>query len=246
MAVLPLVSLGAGAIAKGIGAVNSIQAQKRLEKRLRDLEAKPLEEYTIDPALKGAYSQALGEASSPTGFTGNQLGAYRQRLAQMRRARLGSVRNMTGGSGGRAVNAILGGQELNALNDMALADANLALSNRNNALNRSMTLGGQSQNIRNMNTQTRLNRRLMLEQALGQGIRSQRDYRMNMLGGLGTDLLTIGAFGLGDLNIGGGATEDVQTITDENFNPSGYVLGSGRRADLISQRDRMRRLGAYD
>jgi len=244
------VGLGLGAVAKGATAINSYRAQKRLEKQLKDLEAKPLDEYKADPALKQAYSQALGEASSPEGFTGSQLGAYRQRLAQMRKARLSSARNMTGGSSGRAINAVLGGQELNALNDMATKDASLALSNRNAALGRTMSLGGQFQNIRNMNTQTRLNRRLMQEQALGQSIRSQRDMRLNMLQGLGGDLITAGAMGLGDL---GGGVEDIDAeVVGSTLNTNSPSLnykgtfGNNVNADLISRRNRLRKLGAYN
>ena len=64
-----------------------------------------------------------------------------------------------------------------------------------------------SQAVRDRNAQQKLNYRLMLEQALGGSIRSNKDYINNMIGGLGSDLITAGAY-----MDGGGIGEEEQVL----------------------------------
>ena len=69
------------------------------------------------------------------------------------------------------------------------------------------TAASVSQAVRDRNAQQKLNYRLMLEQALGGSIRSNKDYINNMIGGLGSDLITAGAY----LD-GGGIGEEEQVL----------------------------------
>jgi hypothetical protein len=112
--------------------------------------------------------------------------------------------NFSGGSGSRAINSVLGGNQLNAYNTFAGQDAALARQYRNAAFSRLMGAGNTMQNIDNQNTQTALQRRLTQEQLLGNAISSNRAYQTNALNSLGSDLMSVGAMGIGG---GGGGTE---------------------------------------
>jgi hypothetical protein len=94
---------------------------------------------------------------------------------------------------------------------------------------------------------------MMLERALGQGIQSQRDFRTNMLSGLGSDLITAGVMGMDD---GDGLTDGVSaksTPRNTNFvynpsvtkTPKNFIYTPSGRSDMLLRRDRFRGLGAY-
>lgn len=152
--------------------------------------------------------------------------------------------NMSGGQGSRAINAVLGGQELDSLGSYYQADENLRRSNRLGALGRSGTYANVFQNIRNQNTSNDINYRMQLERGLGEGIRSQKDYRRNMLSSAGGDLLTAGIMqgfgGGGDgMNAEGGNAM-------EQTDGSDYLYSQSGRNSMMNRRNRFRDLGAYN
>ena len=187
-------SLIVGGASKLASLPSSYSDQMKLERRLKALQRQPMARYSIDPKIEGLYRQSIGEASNPEGFGGATASNFRQQLARMQRARFGAARSMGGGA--RGINAVLAGQELDQLNQFAVGDENLRRSNRLGALGRAGNYAGQFQAMRDRNTSFDQNYRLQLERALGEGIRSQRDYRRNLLSGMGSDMITTGISGM--------------------------------------------------
>jgi len=130
------------------------------------LSKTPWPEYTASPELQAAKSRS--SQRSQTGFTPQQTGAFRANLASMLNADYRNAINMAGGSLAGAITARNTGSRLRALNQFAVDDANQMA--RNIAYDDSIT--NQLQSLRNMNTQTQLQRRMALEQAYGGAIRS--------------------------------------------------------------------------
>ena len=121
------------------------------------------------------------------------------------RGRFGNAVSMGGGA--RGINAVLAGQEGDALGNFYAGDEAIRRANRQTGMGRMGTAASVSQAVRDRNAQQKLNYRLMLEQALGGSIRSNKDYINNMIGGLGSDLITAGA----DMD-GGGIGEEEQVL----------------------------------
>lgn len=244
MPALATAAIIAGTASKALGAVNSFRNQNRLEKQLAELGKKPMARYTISPEVENMYRQSIGEASNPEGFGGANVNAFRQNLGRFQRGRFNQAMNMSGGSGARGINAVLNAQGMDSINQFAVGDENIRRSNRLGALGRAGTYANQFQNIRNQNTSNDINYRMMLERSLGQGIQSQRDFRNNMLGGLGSDLLTAGIMGFDGNNVEDNNLDFLNSGTsgmNKKLLPSDYKLG-----DLSRPRpSRFRNAGAY-
>jgi len=235
-----LMAAGAGAKLYGVG--QSIASERRLRRDLDRLNQTPYARYSVDPKLAKLYEQSIGEASAPEGFGGAEIANFRNNLGRMQRGRFATARNMTGGRGSRAINSVLNNQGMDAIGNFYAGDAGMRRTNRMSALSRSQGLAGQFQAARDRNTGFEQNYRLQTERALGQGIRGQRDFRNNMLSGLGSDLIT-GSMAYGDFG-GGGTGGDGMDMSgtagsDNLYTPSG-------RASMLSTRNRMRGLGAYN
>lgn len=215
---LPLaaVAVGAGALAKGVGMLDSYAQQKKAERDLAKLTSTPRARYSVSPQVRSLYEQALTDATNPRGLGGAALSSYRSRLGQLMANKYRQATNIGGGA--RGVNAVLAGQEADALGSMYSNDESMRNSNRNMALNRATQGANTYQRILDANTQQDISYRNLLEQSLGQSIRGQRDFRLGTLSGMGSDLITGGLMYGGGLGTGGeDLTEDIsQTITTPN------------------------------
>jgi surface protein len=156
-----------------------------------------------------SFNQNIGswDVSNVTNMNAmfNGANAFNQNMGRGLNTQRANAMNFSGGSGSRAINSVLGGNQLNAYNTFAGQDAALARQYRNAAFSRLMGAGNTMQNIDNQNTQTALQRRLKQEQLLGNAISSNRAYQTNALNSLGSDLMSVGAMGIG--GYGGGGTE---------------------------------------
>ena len=223
---LPLVLMGLGAAAKGIGAIGSGIQQRRAQQRLDALGRQALPQYEVNPAIARIYSGALGDVASPQGYTGAERANFEQNIGRGLNTQAANARAMGGGSMSRAISGVLSGNQLGQYNQFAAQDAALARQNRNAAYSRLMGAANTMQGISNQNTALAANRRLQQENLLGQAIASQRAYRTNLLGGLGGDLMTAGTYGMA-----GGF---------------GDSTGSGFVLPRFNQRIANRRAGLYD
>jgi hypothetical protein len=223
---LPLVLMGLGAAAKGIGAISSGIQQRRAQQRLDALGRQALPQYSVNPAISRIYSGALGDISSPQGYTGAERANFQQNIGRGLNTQAANARAMGGGSMSRAISGVLSGNQLGQYNQFAAQDAGLARQNKNAAYSRLMGAANTMQGVDNQNIGMAANRRMQQENLLGQAISSQRAYRSNLLGGLGGDLMTAGTYGMA-----GGF---------------GDSTGSGFVPPRFNQRIANRRAGLYD
>ena len=219
---LSLIAMGAGAASKGIGALSSWGSQAQAQRQLDALGRQALPQYSVNPAIARLYSGALGDISNPQGMSAAEKAAFQQNIARGINTQAANARSLAGGSMGRAITGVLSGNQLAGYNTLAANDAQIARQARNAAYSRLMGAANTMQSVDNMNTQTALNRRLRQESLLGQAIASQRAYRMNLLGGLGSDLMTAGAYGLygADKTNPGGSRYRNLLRTATKFTPS--------------------------
>jgi len=229
-AAVPLVATGLGLLGEGFNFFSSMDARDQARRRLRELGKTPLPEYTETPEMRGIYNIGSEMVSSPRGYTPSQRAGFRTRIGRSLNAMRSGVRNIVGGSQSKALNLMDISPLVNAETQFAADDAALALNNRNQGLNRMYQGAMNFQGIRDRNTQARLQRRLMEEQALGTAARSNEDYMRNTIGGLSEDLLTTG----------------IMTGYPDSFGFGGQGSTDGSSGDYIpSIRNRMRRGGRY-
>jgi len=188
--------LGLGALSQGAGALFSYFNQRDAQRQLDALNKQPLPRYSVNPAVSRIYGGAMRGVAQPQGFTGGQRAMYNQDIAQGLNAQYNNARSMGGGSLSRAISGSLAGNRLNAYNQMAGQDAQLARQYQNAAYSRMLGAANTMQGIQNQNTAVDVNRRLQQEQLLGNAISSNRDYRRNMLSQFGNELGTVGTYSL--------------------------------------------------
>ena len=218
-----LALIGGGA--KLYGAYNANQQQKKSQASLNQLRTNAMARYQIDPRIAKIYEQASSEASAPRGFGGSAEAGFRNQLAKGMRGRFMNATTIGGGSSARGVNAVLAGQEGDALTNYATANENMMRGSRNAAFGRMGTAANQYQRTADQNTGNDINYRMQLERALGEGVRSNRDYQQNFLGSMGSDLITAGISNGGDYG-GLKNNPDWNTLND-------IVAKSKRRSRIV-------------
>lgn len=198
-----LAGIGLGAASQGLGALFSYFDQRKAQKQLDALNKQALPRYSVNPAVNRIYGGAMRDVAQPQGFTGGQRAMYNQDIAQGINAQYNNARSMGGGSLSRAISGSLAGNRLNAYNQMAGQDAQLARQFQNAAYSRMLGATNTMQDIQDRNTSVDVNRRLRQEELLGNAISSNKDYRRSMLGQFGKDMTTFGTdFALGAYGIG--------------------------------------------
>lgn len=189
---IPLVMAGAGLATKGYGMYEANKREKEANRQLAELAKKPYERYKVNPLVQKYTQMGLREIQNPQGFTGAEAAQFQQRVAAAQEAARRNALSLGGSSVSRAVQGSLGSANLAAQNQFAAQNAALARTSRNLGFNRFMQGAGVAQGIDQMNTQTELNRRMMLEQALGAASRQAADQKRSMISGMGSDLLGAG------------------------------------------------------
>ena len=195
---LGLTGIGLSAASQGVGALFSYLNQRDAQRQLDRLNKQPLPRYTVNPAVSRIYGGAMRGVAQPQGFTGAQRAMYNQDIAQGLNTQYSNARSMGGGSLSRAISGSLAGNRLNAYNQMAGQDAQLARQYQNAAYSRLLGAANTMQNIQNQNTSMDANRRLRQEELLGNAISSQRDFRRGMLGQFAGEMGTLGTYSLLD------------------------------------------------
>jgi hypothetical protein len=193
---LGLAGMGVGLGLKAIGGVASYFQQRDAQKRLDALGRQALPQYSVNPAIARIYSGALGDISNPQGYSGAERANFQQNIGRGLNTQAANARAMGGGSMSRAISGVLSGNQLGQYNQFAAQDAGLARQNKNAAYSRLMGAANTMQGVDNQNIGMAANRRFQQENLLGQAIASQRAYRQNLLGGVGSDLTSAGTYGL--------------------------------------------------
>lgn len=219
------VAIGGGAaLSTGIGIGRARKADKergRQQERLDALLKQDLPKFKRTNELGQFYSQAATEALNPQGFTGAETAAFNQNLGTLQNTQMQNAINRAGGQTGRFIGGVLNTQGINALNQFAVNDAQLARQNRMAALGRQGNAISQFQNIENQNAAAEIQRRLLTEQMLGGAIAQQKQNIDNAwksvgdLGALATGYGLSGALG----GAGGGGTNPNALKARTRFTP---------------------------
>lgn len=225
-AINQMVSGSIALTSSGVNAVRAERERKRQQKKLDQLNKTARPRYEVTPELRGYYNQATSDVMNPAGFSGAEISDFNQRLGQNYNTQYNAAVNRAGGQTGQFVNNVLSANNLGAINNFAVAEAQLRRQNKNDAFGRQAYGVGQYQNIDNMNTQADLNYRLMLEQALGQSIAQQKQNISNAISSAGQT----GAMGAGYATGSGGGSVPYQnnsTTQPPNPNSNFTVKSSG-------------------
>lgn len=150
----------------GIQVAGGVMGMKKLQK-----EAFPSFKPTTD--LQRAKIRSGQFANM--GYTPEQSANFQQDLARIGNEDYQNAISMSGGSLSRALNARRTTMRLNALNQFAQGDAAQRMAN----IRYDDSITGQMQSLANMETQARLQRRIMLEQAYGGAIKAGTENIVN-------------------------------------------------------------------
>ena len=235
---MPII-IGSGlALKLGTDIYRGVQANKQgkeAKKQLKELTATPAPTYSVVPELQNFYAQAAFEAANPQAFSGAETATFNQNLARNTNTQYANAVNRAGGQSSQFVASLLNANNLNAINQFSAQGENTRRGNRQAAFGRQGQAVSQIQNVNNMNTQAQINRRLMIEQALGGAIAQSRqnvDAMWKSFGDLGGNVAGYamgGGFGGTDGTDGGGQAV-MQPYTSSNYysgmTPMNYNLGS--------------------
>lgn len=188
----PLVMAGVGAGLQGISLINSYFDKKQAEQEAARLANTPIQDYSMSPELLEQKRIASNMFSSPQGYTPQETATYDRNIRRILAGQNYNATNVGGGGVGRVIGAMGNAASVNAATDFAANDATLARQNRNMGLSNLNQIANKAQSIKDMNTQFRLNRRLMQEQAVGNAIRSNKDLINGAFMGIGQDLVSAG------------------------------------------------------
>lgn len=219
---LTIGSLAVGAGMKAYNMWNANQDRKKGQKALDELSKQPYAEYKVSPETQGYYSKVLGGVNNPMGMTAAEKANAAGNVNNAINTTLYNVKGQTGGNMARYLSGAFSPQIASSANNIAVADANMRNANYNRNLSMLGGAAGTIQNIKNMNTQNEINRRMMKEQALGQSILQNKAFMANSMEGLGSDLLgaglTMGMNGFGKGYRKGNITQDQANAVAKGFN----------------------------
>jgi hypothetical protein len=151
----------------GIQVVGGVMGLKQLQKEAYP-SFKPITQLQQAKIRSGQFAQM--------GYTPEQTAVFRQDLARIGNEDYRNALSLSGGGSlSRALNARRNTMRFSALNQFAQGDAAQRLSN----IRYDDSITGQLQNLANMETQNRLQRRISLEQAYGGAIKAGTENIVN-------------------------------------------------------------------
>lgn len=233
------ISAGAGLVGKGISAYESYQRSRQAQKQLNDLQNQQIPQYQLGTAQQRMGAMALRDIANPTGYTGAETGQFNQNLAKINAGAMNNASSMAGGNLSRAMLAGTNANAMNATNQFAAQGANLRRNAYNSGMGRYGAFAGAEQAVGNANTQAALNRRMMIERALGGAVQSNRDYAQGELTGMAGDVAGAGsqllAKGLSD-KYGYGSYDPALSngMTSNGRNTEGFHLGGDFGSNIQS------------
>ncbi len=207
----------------GIGLWETLGASKGL----REFYKKPRAAYSVAPELQSAYTSAQKMATR--GFAPEQKASFRQNIAEDINTTSRRALDQAGGNLGRVVNKIGNINMGKAENQFATQDAML----KDQHIKYANVLANQIQHQRNLKTQTDIHHDLLLENALGQGLRTginnmgnAANFAALMLSGKNKPQGQQNKFGFIDGNygssmspaMGGDGSEGIDTFQEDQYN----------------------------
>ncbi len=202
-----LILAGAGALGKGIQYAKARKDEKKALSELKDLQATPWSKYSVTPQVSSFYSRVLGGVTNPQGMPAAERQQANAGINTAQNTQMYNVAGTSGGNLSRYISGAINNQGVQAQNQLAARDAQMRQQNYMQNLGMLGTAANQYQNVNNMNTQTELNRRMLLEQALGGSALNNKRFQQEAIGGLSSDMLGAGLM----LGLGGARGGDTNT-----------------------------------
>lgn len=174
----------AGLVVGGIQGVTGLIQQSKANNALKELGQTPIDEYSISPEMMNSYQRA--EAMADQGFTAEEKAAFGQGVARQQAGVFRSAVDASGGNLSQAIGSALKAQNIGAQVDFAAQGARL----RGDNMRYANDIAGRIQNQKNLMTEAKRQRRMMLEQAYGQAKQTGTE---NLINGLTGGLTAFGA-----------------------------------------------------
>lgn len=160
---------GMNPMASALGAFQIMQGTMGMKR----LEKEKYPEYTASPELSRAKTRSGQMANM--GFTPEQRAQFNFTLGQATNQDYRNAIDLAGGNLSGALNARRSGMRLGAINQFAQQDAQQRMSN----IRYDDSMTDKVQRLRDNNTQVALNRRMALEQAYGNAIKTGTENVVN-------------------------------------------------------------------
>lgn len=213
------VSIGLSAATEIPKLVVGISEFSKANKALKALGAQKYPEYGISPEMQNAYQRA--EAMSKYGYSPEEQAQFEQQLARNQSGTFQQATDMSGGNLSSAIGGVLQANQTDAINKFAAGGADLKRQN----IQYADTLAQRLQSQRNLQTQSAIARRQMLEQAYGQAKSSALGNITSAFSGAGA-LATQGAMGAANPNL--------QTNPDGSFAGRKYDANGNVTNDYLN------------
>ena len=194
----PFTLMAIGTAIKGIDAYMSYGQQKEAEKKAAELAAKPVAQYSPTGQLQSYAEAAMGGFATPRGLSSAERSRWTGNIEKSLAANRYNALQAGGGQTASAISRMGNLGELDALGSLEGADANARRASEQFYFGQVGNAARDFQRLKDANTGTSLQRRLMAERGLADAIRSNRDRWQGQLSSMGGDFLQAGAYGQAD------------------------------------------------
>lgn len=174
------VSLALGAAAEIPQGIMGAMQWSQANKALKQVNSKPIDEYSISPELQHSYQRA--EGMTKYGFAPEETAAFNQGVARQQTGAFTNAIDQAGGNLSSAIGAALKSQNIGAQSEFAAKGAQLKAQH----IEYADSIGARIQNQQNLMVQAKRQRREQLEQAYGQAKQAGISNVTNALSGIAT------------------------------------------------------------
>lgn len=166
----PLAIAGMGLSAAGniYQIVNSSIEKRKAMNALDALSKQAMPQIGVAPELRNAYLRA--EDNAGFGFSAEETAAYNQNLGVVQNTRQRAASDIGGGQIAGVINAMDNMDYINSINKFAAEGARLKQAK----INKADEIAGRLQDIRKMNDEYAIQRRMLLEQSYGKAVAQQQ------------------------------------------------------------------------
>lgn len=215
---LGLGATGLGLVGKGLNYFQANKDQRAAEKALAAEQAIPYAQYSATGQLNNYYSNALNSTLNPQGLSAGEKTAFQDNLSRTYNTMVSNATRGSGGSLNRYIIGALNPSIISANNTLVAQDSAAKRADRMAAYGRLGNAVSAYQGIQDRNTAGEIQRKMMLEEYLGQSALQNKAFQSNTLDSIGSDLigggLLLGLGNYGEEGGGGGETGG----TDTSFN----------------------------
>ena len=212
------IGVGIAAVGTAYNVYEADKAQDKAQSQLDALNKQKVPTYTESPALAMANAAAVNDYFNPTGVSTTQRNVFKNNLAENNNTNVTNSVNRSGGQVGSFLQGVNNVSNTNAINNFANTDAQITQQNKQSGANRMLSIAGQEQNISDKNTQAAIQRRLLIEQALGGAVAQQQQNKSAAINNFTSTAVSAGTYKAGQMGGGGNKTDEYGTYNPEKSN----------------------------